>query len=130
MRPLALNLGWHLGWHALSLRRACRECLRRVALGHALRRLRACHPGLVLLAVAAVLSPAATVQPQASVQANEPSKPTSHTTRKIEGWTVKVDDRLLQAPNEETGRKALRYLENKLFNITVVVPKDRVKKLQ
>jgi PQQ-like domain len=60
----------------------------------------------------------------------EPAKPTSHSTRKIEGWTVKIDDRLLQTPNEEVGKKALRFLENKLFDITVVVPKDRVRKLQ
>ena len=25
----------------------------------------------------------------------EPAKPTSHTTRKVEGWTVRIDDRLL-----------------------------------
>lgn len=60
----------------------------------------------------------------------EPEKPKSHTPRKIEGWTVRVDDRLLAAPNEELGKKTLRFLESKLFDITVVVPKDRVKKLQ
>src|SRR5690348_12551390 len=62
-------------------------------------------------------------------QDNAP-KPTSHTTRRIEGWTVRIDDRLLQAPNEDVGKKALRYLENKLFDITVVVPADKVQKLQ
>jgi len=60
----------------------------------------------------------------------DPPKPTSHTTRKIEGWNVRIDDRLLQPPNEDIGKKALRFLENKLFDITVVVPEDRVKKLQ
>jgi len=59
-----------------------------------------------------------------------PPIPKSHTTRKIEGWHVRIDDRLLQAPNEEIGKKALRFLENKLADIIVVVPQDRVKKLQ
>jgi toxin lethal factor len=56
--------------------------------------------------------------------------PRSHTERKIEGWRVRIDDRLLQPPHEEIGKKALRFLECKLFDITVVVPEDRVKKLQ
>ena len=37
---------------------------------------------------------------------------------------------MLQAPHEEIAKKALRFLENKLADIIVVVPKDRVKKLQ
>jgi hypothetical protein len=58
------------------------------------------------------------------------SKPTSRTARKIEGWTVRVDDRLLEKANEELGKRALRFLENKLADIKVVVPKDRLEKLQ
>jgi hypothetical protein len=60
----------------------------------------------------------------------EPPKPTSHTTRQIEGWSVRIDDRLLHAPNEALGKRALRFLENKLADIIVVVPPDRLKKLQ
>ena len=63
-------------------------------------------------------------------RAAEPEKPTSHTIRKVEGWTVRVDDRLLTAPNEELGTRALRFLENKLSDIKVVVPEDKWKKLQ
>src|SRR6185437_7374872 len=59
-----------------------------------------------------------------------PAKPTSRTTRTIEGWTVRIDDRLLAAPNVELGTKALRFLEGKLADIKVVVPADRLKKLQ
>ncbi|HZZ79596.1 MAG TPA: hypothetical protein VFE62_13830, partial [Gemmataceae bacterium] len=59
-----------------------------------------------------------------------PAKPKSHTSRKIEGWTVRVDDRLLEPANADTAKKALRFLENRLYEITVVVPKDKVKKLQ
>lgn len=68
-----------------------------------------------------------------SVRGDDPKKddlPTSRTVRNVEGWTVKVDDRLLRAPNEELGVKALRFLENKLSDIKVVVPADKVKKLQ
>lgn len=60
----------------------------------------------------------------------EPPKPTSHTVKKLEGWTVRVDDRLLKAPDDELGAKALKFLENKLGEIKVVVPADKVKKLQ
>jgi len=69
----------------------------------------------------------------ASARADEPKdppKPTSHTERDIEGWKVRVDDRLLKAPDETMGKTALRFLENKLADIKVVVPADKVKKLQ
>jgi hypothetical protein len=66
----------------------------------------------------------------AAADSPEPAKPTSHTDRKIEGWTVRVDDRLLHAPNEELGSRALRFLEGKLSDIKAVVPEDRLKKLQ
>ncbi len=59
----------------------------------------------------------------------DPAKPTSHTDRKIEGWTVRVDDRLLQAPNDGLGSRALRFLEAKLFDINAVVPEDKLEKL-
>ncbi|MSQ97147.1 MAG: metallopeptidase [Gemmataceae bacterium] len=87
---------------------------------------------LVLLAVCLLVgSGAATLaQTPKSKEPSGPPIPKSHTTRKIEGWNVRIDDRLLQAPNEEIGKKALRFLENKLADIIVVVPQDRVKKLQ
>ncbi len=42
---------------------------------------------------------------------DEPAKPSSRTVRDIEGWTVRVDDRLLHAPNEAIGTRALRFLD-------------------
>jgi hypothetical protein len=57
-------------------------------------------------------------------------KPTSHTVKNVEGWTVRVDDRLLKGPDAETGTRALRFLEAKLSDIKAVVPADKVKKLQ
>ena len=62
--------------------------------------------------------------------ADEPSKPASHTVRQLEGRTIRVDDRLLKGADEPTGAKALRCLEGKLADIKVVVPADRLKKLQ
>jgi hypothetical protein len=79
---------------------------------------------LVLLLALAGAEPAPAPRPAA------PPKPTSHTTRQIEGWTVRVDDRLLKAPDDELGRKALRSLEARLSDIKAVVPADKVKKLQ
>ena len=60
----------------------------------------------------------------------EPTKPTSRTDRKIEGWTVRVDDRLLKGPDEALGTRSLRFLEGKLSDIRVVVPGDKLEKLQ
>src|SRR5690606_24259302 len=56
--------------------------------------------------------------------------PTAPTTQRVEGWNVRVDDRLMLPENAELRRKALRFLENKLADIVVVVPPDRVEKLR
>jgi hypothetical protein len=60
----------------------------------------------------------------------EPPKPTSHSVRHIEGWTVRVDDRLLAAPHEELGKRALRLLESKFMDIEGAVVEDRLEKLK
>ena len=60
----------------------------------------------------------------------EPPKPASRTNRQIEGWTVRVDDRLLAPPHDVLGARALKLLEAKLVDITYVVPKKRLEKLQ
>jgi hypothetical protein len=80
---------------------------------------------VLLLFFALVPAPAAAAGKEA-----EPARPTSHTVRQLEGWTVRVDDRLLQPPNDELGKRALRFLENKLADIKVIVPEERLKKLQ
>jgi hypothetical protein len=61
---------------------------------------------------------------------SEPSKPDSWTVREIQGWTVRVDERLLQAPHEELGARALRLLEAKLVDITYVVNTAPLAQLQ
>ncbi len=57
------------------------------------------------------------------------SKPTAHTNRTIEGWTVRVDDRLLQGPDARMGQRAVKALEAKLTDINTVVPPDKLEKL-
>ncbi len=60
----------------------------------------------------------------------EPPKPTTRATRVIEGWTVRIDDRLLQPPNEALGAQALKQLEASLADIRGVVAADRLARLQ
>jgi hypothetical protein len=60
-----------------------------------------------------------------------PPQPTSRSVREIEGWRVRVDDRLLgDSPDAATGRRALRFLEAKLAEIRAVVPAERLADLQ
>ncbi len=61
----------------------------------------------------------------------EDSQPSSHSVREIEGWKIRVDDRLLgDLPQATTGPQALRFLEARLFEIKAVVPAERVRDLQ
>jgi hypothetical protein len=60
---------------------------------------------------------------------SEPAKPTSHTLRTLEGWTVEIDDRLLEE-NKELGDLALRLLSNQLFQIAFLLPESKVEKLR
>ncbi len=59
-----------------------------------------------------------------------PPKPASRSIRHIEGWNVRVDDRLLQGENAVMGTRILKSLEAKLADITAVVRADRLSKLQ
>ncbi len=69
-------------------------------------------------------------RPQAVVHAELP-QPKSRSVHRVEGWTVRVDDRLLgDAPAAAIGTRALRFLEAKLVDIKAVVPDERVKDLQ
>lgn len=67
---------------------------------------------------------------QAARAQDVPALPTSHTERNIEGWTVHIDDRLLTGPDKAVGDRALRILANRLYDITLVVPADKVARLQ
>ncbi len=82
-------------------------------------------PSLILICAAA-----ATVRGAEKDSPPEPPKPTTRAVRNIEGWTVRVDDRLLQPPNEAIGKRSLQLLEAKLADIKTVVAPDRLAKLQ
>lgn len=69
-------------------------------------------------------------QPVNAKEATTSKLPTERTIVKLEGWTIRVDDRLFLPNNEELRLRAMRFLENKLANIRAVVPKDRLEKLQ
>jgi hypothetical protein len=58
-----------------------------------------------------------------------PVLPTEHTVREIEGWTVRLDNRLL-GEEKERGEKAMKLLSARLFAITVVVPEPALSKLR
>src|SRR4030095_10836778 len=55
----------------------------------------------------------------------EPSKPDSRMKRQIQGWTVLIDDRLLEPANATHGPRALQLLEAQLANIASVGAPDR-----
>lgn len=59
------------------------------------------------------------------------TQPTSRTVKQLEGWTIRVDDRLLgDAPDAALGQRTLKFLEAKLVEIKAVVPPGRLKLLQ
>lgn len=62
--------------------------------------------------------------------ADKPPLPTAHTTRNIEGWSVRVDDRLLHGDGAEKGERALKLLGARLVAITIVVPEKALAKLR
>jgi hypothetical protein len=70
------------------------------------------------------------VEAQETARHPAPDKPTSHTSRQIEGWTVRVDDRLLLEEHHALGERATRLLANQLYYIAMVVPADKVERLQ
>ncbi len=53
-----------------------------------------------------------------------------HQVKNIEGWQVHVDVSLLSDEHKELGQTALRVLANKLYRITLIMPEDKLKKLQ
>ncbi len=63
-------------------------------------------------------------------EARRPAIEIEHEVRDVEGWQVHVDRRLLAGEHQDTGRLGLRVLEMQLFDITLVVPADRLAKLR
>src|SRR5215204_6373769 len=82
--------------------------------------------GMMLLTAASVAGAQATRPTTRPV----PAKPTSHTIRQIEGWSVHVDDRLLSASDQELGERAMGLLAEHLKKIVAVAPQDKVVRLK
>ena len=59
-----------------------------------------------------------------------PPLPTAHTTREVEGWSVRVDDRLTTGAESALGDRALKLLMARLVAIAVVVPEPALAKLR
>lgn len=59
-----------------------------------------------------------------------PPLPISHTVRQIEGWTVRVDDRLLGGDGAAAGERALKLLTARLVTIVVVINEEPLAKLR
>jgi hypothetical protein len=60
----------------------------------------------------------------------KPPLPTAYTNRNIEGWTIRIDDRLLKGDGLVLGEQALKLLNAKLVDITSVVPEKALAKLK
>ena len=56
--------------------------------------------------------------------------PTAYTTQQIEGWNVRIDNRLLKGESAPIGDRALKLLNARLVAITVVVPEKALAKLR
>ncbi len=78
----------------------------------------------------AILIPLFTLIAHAAFAGEKPPIPTAHTTRNIEGWTVRVDDRLLKGDGAALGERALKLLGARLVAITIVVPEKALAKLR
>jgi hypothetical protein len=65
-----------------------------------------------------------------SVVAVAPRPVSGHSTRDIEGWTVRVDDRLLHGDGAALGERALKLLTARLVAIEVVVPAKPLARLR
>jgi hypothetical protein len=50
--------------------------------------------------------------------------------RKIEGWTVHVDPKMTQGEHRDEGARALSMLANHLERIALLIPEDRLRKMQ
>ncbi len=66
----------------------------------------------------------------ANLWAQEAPKPVAHEVKQIEGWTVHVDQRLLDDSNKELGQRALRMLDNALYEIALIMPTNQLVKLR
>ena len=63
-------------------------------------------------------------------EADVAAPPADPVDRTIEGWTVRLDPRLLLHAHRDEGERAIEALENHLQRVTYIVPGDRLEKLR
>lgn len=56
--------------------------------------------------------------------------PTSHQTKQLQGWSVRVDERLLSGEQEKLGQEAIALVDRRLADIVLILPKDKVERLR
>ena len=78
----------------------------------------------------AILLPLLCILSAGAFAAEAPALPTAHTRRDIEGWTVRVDDRLLGGDSAVVGERALKLLTARLVAITIIMPEKSLAKLR
>ena len=66
----------------------------------------------------------------AAAPAGVPPLPVSHAALRIEGWTVRVDDRLLGGDDAAVGERAIKLLTARLVGISVVMPEAQLARLR
>lgn len=95
------------------------------------------HLIIALVAMCCLSAGSVADQDSAEDSAKTKEKPTTrppetetHTERNIEGYTVVIDNALLEGEHKETGDVALRLLANKLYELALVLPSDRIEKLK
>ena len=82
--------------------------------------------GPVVILVLSLARPAFAADAPAKV----PPLPASHVTRQIEGWTVRVDERLLEGDGAALGGRAIKLLTARLVGIAAVVPEAKLARLR
>jgi hypothetical protein len=65
-----------------------------------------------------------------ALAAEKPGLPTAYTNRDIEGWNIRIDNRLLSGESAPLGERALKVLTAKLVDITLIVPEVPLTKLR
>jgi hypothetical protein len=82
--------------------------------------------GPIFLLVLSFARPARAAETTAEV----PPLPVAHATRQIEGWAVRVDERLLHGDGAALGERAIKLLTARLVAISVVVPEEKLARLR
>jgi hypothetical protein len=81
-------------------------------------------------AVVGAIAASVSIVPQEVASHLKPGVPTAHSIRMLEGFTIRVDDRLLNGEHAGTGERALKLLEARLVAMTTVIPEPALEGLR